>query len=110
MPIKSPGRNGISIGTGNVSVTPRTPVYYYRLEPQSDTEFNRVCFLWLLFYRREPHSLLKPSKDAVVDNDKIEKVKPKATRNLILIRHGQYNLTGMKDDERFLTALGNTFV
>jgi len=56
--------------------------------------------------RREPHSLLKPSKSAPTDSETVEKVKPTATRNLILIRHGQYNLAGVKDDERYLTALG----
>jgi len=60
--------------------------------------------LW--FFRREPHSLLKPSKSAPTDSETVEKVKPTATRNLILIRHGQYNLAGVKDDERYLTALG----
>jgi len=32
--------------------------------------------------------------------------KPKATRNLLLIRHGQYNLKGISDPERYLTELG----
>jgi serine/threonine-protein phosphatase PGAM5 len=50
--------------------------------------------------------LLKPSKTGVTDDEKLEKVKPTATRNLILIRHGQYNLNGSRDEERFLTALG----
>lgn len=36
----------------------------------------------------------------------LEKSKPKATRNLFLIRHGQYNLKGNGDEERTLTALG----
>jgi len=34
------------------------------------------------------------------------KNKPLATRNIILIRHGQYNLDGTKDSERYLTSLG----
>lgn len=29
-----------------------------------------------------------------------------ATRHLILVRHGQYNLKGKSDEERFLTSLG----
>ncbi|KAG7276141.1 hypothetical protein CRUP_011817 [Coryphaenoides rupestris] len=32
--------------------------------------------------------------------------KPKATRNILLIRHSQYNLGGNGDKERILTALG----
>ena len=32
--------------------------------------------------------------------------RPTATRHLILIRHGQYNLDGKTDDERYLTPLG----
>ena len=62
--------------------------------------------VFFFFFRGGPHSLLKPSKSAPADSEKIEKVKPTATRNLILIRHGQYNLSGVKDEERYLTALG----
>ncbi|KAL7391317.1 hypothetical protein ABVT39_007647 [Epinephelus coioides] len=32
--------------------------------------------------------------------------KPKATRNILLIRHSQYNLSGISDKERTLTPLG----
>lgn len=49
---------------------------------------------------------MKPNKSGVIDSEKVEKMKPTATRNLILIRHGQYNLNGSKDEERYLTALG----
>lgn len=59
-----------------------------------------------MFVSREPHCLLKPSKSGETDDEKLAKVKPSATRNLILIRHGQYNLNGTRDEERFLTALG----
>lgn len=38
------------------------------------------------------------------NNNLVEKVK--ATRNIILIRHGQYNLEGTVDRERYLTGLG----
>jgi len=31
---------------------------------------------------------------------------PKVSRNIILVRHGQYNLEGKEDDERYLTELG----
>lgn len=36
----------------------------------------------------------------------MEKLKAKATRHLILIRHGQYNLDGETDKQRILTELG----
>lgn len=39
-------------------------------------------------------------------NEKLEKHRPKATRHIILIRHGQYNLAGATDVERILTDLG----
>lgn len=39
-------------------------------------------------------------------NEKIEAVKSKAVRHLILVRHGQYNLDGEIDLERYLTELG----
>lgn len=39
-------------------------------------------------------------------NEKLEAVKPKAVRHLILIRHGQYNLDGITDADRYLTELG----
>lgn len=39
-------------------------------------------------------------------NEKLEKVKPTTVRHIILIRHGQYNLNGVTDSERYLTELG----
>ena len=65
----------------------------------------------------EPDFLIKPlkghfgkelpeSKDEHSYNEKLEKVRAKATRHLILVRHGQYNLSGKTDNERFLTELG----
>lgn len=61
--------------------------------------------------RRDPSSLVKPPKsnlpvDENAYNEQIEKQKSKATRNIILIRHGQYNLNGKTDRERILTELG----
>lgn len=69
--------------------------------------------MWIIAYirRREPTSLIKPvgSDDPVKQNEYNEKVKnarSKAYRHIILIRHGQYNLSGRNDQERVLTALG----
>lgn len=39
-------------------------------------------------------------------NTKLEAAKPRAVRHLILIRHGQYNLKGISDAERYLTEVG----
>lgn len=39
-------------------------------------------------------------------NEKIQAAKAKATRHLVLIRHGQYNLSGANDVQRFLTDIG----
>ncbi|KAJ8916700.1 hypothetical protein NQ315_000345 [Exocentrus adspersus] len=45
-------------------------------------------------------------KDENVVNEERDTLKPKASRHLILIRHGQYNLQGLTDNERTLTKLG----
>ena len=68
-----------------------------------------------IFYRRDPKITVKPPKDA---NDPIQKenyenkVKestPRATRHLLFIRHGQYNLDGTTNDtQRYLTETGKT--
>ncbi|KAJ8985242.1 hypothetical protein NQ317_018272 [Molorchus minor] len=39
-------------------------------------------------------------------NEERESVKPKASRHLIMIRHGQYNLSGTSDEHRVLTKIG----
>ncbi|ROT61611.1 putative serine/threonine-protein phosphatase PGAM5, mitochondrial isoform X2 [Penaeus vannamei] len=64
--------------------------------------------------RRGVHSLVKPPKSKGDENnnnldghdDRYEKVRPTASRHLIFIRHGQYNLEGPTDHERYLTSLG----
>lgn len=64
---------------------------------------------------RQPEFLLKPLKgkfgspstDSDNDfNEKLEKAKATASRHLILVRHGQYNLDGKTDQDRYLTDLG----
>lgn len=65
----------------------------------------------MLFYSRAPESIVKPIKfeDPVKQNEyneKLEKAKSKSTRHLFLIRHGQYNIEGETDKDRFLTELG----
>ena len=69
-------------------------------------------------YRRDPKSLVKPPKNQEKEgkngagskdeyNEKLKKATPKATRHLILIRHGQYEMDPESDKNRVLTALGN---
>lgn len=59
---------------------------------------------------REPEALVKPSKIGVLkENDSginEDIPKSKATRHIILIRHGQYNLMGKNPDDKTLTDLG----
>jgi len=61
---------------------------------------------------REPASTVKPLKENATDEEKAahdEKITantPKANRIIVMVRHGQYNLEGTQDSERFLTDLG----
>lgn len=72
----------------------------------------KIIFFLFFNRSREPSSLLKPLKstatpeDENVNNEKLEAIRPTAVRHLFLIRHGQYNLDGATDVDRFLTELG----
>ena len=61
---------------------------------------------------RDPASLVKPLKENASDEEKAqyeEKLRAassKASRILVLVRHGQYNLAGQTDQENYLTELG----
>lgn len=71
-----------------------------------------MCLSTCKFSRREPKTLVKPPVDPNDPklqneyNQKVENKKPYATRNIYLIRHGQYNLKGETDQEKKLTELG----
>uniref|UniRef100_A0A2M4BVZ7 Serine/threonine-protein phosphatase PGAM5, mitochondrial n=1 Tax=Anopheles marajoara TaxID=58244 RepID=A0A2M4BVZ7_9DIPT len=72
-----------------------------------------ACARWDFNWdHREPSSLVKPLKDGGnQDAEKehknaMEKKKGRATRHLILVRHGQYNLEGETDAQCILTELG----
>jgi len=54
--------------------------------------------------QREP--LTKLTKEDQINNNSEKTDRPTASRHLILIRHGQYNLLGTNDEERCLTELG----
>ncbi|XP_046872051.1 serine/threonine-protein phosphatase PGAM5, mitochondrial isoform X2 [Hypomesus transpacificus] len=59
--------------------------------------------------KRDPTTLLNGKKKESLSEDpstEQENGKPKATRNILLIRHSQYNLSGTGDMERILTPLG----
>lgn len=59
--------------------------------------------------KRDPSALVNGKKKESVTEDpssEQDNGKPKATRNILLIRHSQYNLSGVSDKERFLTPLG----
>jgi len=61
---------------------------------------------------REPKSLVKPLKENASDEekseykDKLTANTAKANRIIVMVRHGQYNLDGTQDTERYLTELG----
>uniref|UniRef100_UPI0037E7C36E serine/threonine-protein phosphatase PGAM5, mitochondrial isoform X2 n=1 Tax=Semicossyphus pulcher TaxID=241346 RepID=UPI0037E7C36E len=59
--------------------------------------------------KRDPSTLSNGKKKENVAEDpssEQDNGKPKATRNILLIRHSQYNLSGNNDKERILTPLG----
>lgn len=68
-----------------------------------------ICKL-RFFYSRAPQFIrnkkTKLSQKDENNNEDIEKYTPKTCRHIILIRHGQYNLDGQTDEERYLTKLG----
>lgn len=47
----------------------------------------------------------KPGKEADYENE-VKKATPTASRHIFLIRHGQYDLQGIGDENRKLTELG----
>ncbi|XP_040897675.1 serine/threonine-protein phosphatase PGAM5, mitochondrial isoform X1 [Toxotes jaculatrix] len=57
--------------------------------------------------KRDPSVLSNGKKKESEDpSSEQDNGKPKATRNILLIRHSQYNLSGNSDKERILTPLG----
>lgn len=45
-------------------------------------------------------------RSADLETKEVQDKKPTARRHMILIRHGQYNMTGINDGERYLTETG----
>jgi len=61
--------------------------------------------------RRDPGALTKskkshPSTNKDASDETVVQKKPTASRHLLLIRHGQYNVDGETDDKQTLTDLG----
>lgn len=73
---------------------------------------DKLFYCFKHIFSRDPASLVKPIKSKATPedenkyNERLEAVKPTAVRHLILIRHGQYNLDGATDSDRFLTEVG----
>lgn len=62
--------------------------------------------------KRDPASLVTLTRNPLQTDEEVKKqskhssqVRPTATRHLLLIRHGQYNLGGASDEEKTLTPL-----
>lgn len=72
--------------------------------PSQEWDFN--------WDHRASTSILKPLPENATPeqenayNEKLNKHRSKAIRHIIMIRHGQYNLNGAIDQERYLTDLG----
>ncbi|KAJ8384931.1 hypothetical protein AAFF_G00197390 [Aldrovandia affinis] len=56
--------------------------------------------------KRDPGAVSEKKRSKHGSDEEVENNKPKATRNILLIRHSQYNVNGNGDKERVLTALG----
>lgn len=70
---------------------------------------NPKITVFLTLFRRDPSALTNGKKKESASEDpssEQDNGKPKATRNILLIRHSQYNLSGSSDKERILTPLG----
>lgn len=72
-----------------------------------------TCAKWDFNWdHRDPKSLVKPVSDLSDPaaqnrfNEKLDKKRSRVVRHLILVRHGQYNMEGRTDLERYLTEKG----
>jgi len=98
------GRFKLLAKSGNSLSTVSSPVNDLNMGHGTQWDYN--------WDKREPSSLLKPLKDSASEEDaqnyqkKLATLKPKASRVIVMVRHGQYNLEGKVDEERYLTDLG----
>ncbi|XP_015431946.1 PREDICTED: serine/threonine-protein phosphatase Pgam5, mitochondrial-like [Dufourea novaeangliae] len=113
-------RSNIKKWVTRLGVLSGATLFYYNIS--GNKEFLQVHNSWTTnanpsvkwdhnWDRRDPKSLVKPMKintenDENIYNKELSLKKAKASRHIILIRHGQYNLSGKTDFERTLTELG----
>ncbi|XP_039959498.1 serine/threonine-protein phosphatase Pgam5, mitochondrial isoform X1 [Bactrocera neohumeralis] len=109
--------SSIVVGTGA-----GLSAYYYQLlrEPENLVQNSLPVYstpvsegaLWDTNWDfREPKSCVRPVKNASPQeenryNNELEKMRVKATRHIVLIRHGQYLDNGKHDKDHHLTELG----
>lgn len=87
----------------NFDKTKKSTVYAF-----TENSYNGVSSKWDFNWDKrdiDDSKALKSSKSKNGGENDVC-VKPKAVRHIILIRHGQYNLSGATDKERTLTTLG----
>ena len=89
---------------------PLTPLPFKALKAleANDANGSKWDFNW---DKRNPEDVVrKPASSSPEDmaayKEKLAAATPTAKRMLILVRHGQYVMTGSQDSERMLTALG----
>lgn len=82
----------------------RNPYEFAPNHPKTSWDFD--------WDKRDPASLVPPPKSPIMTEDELKKLnqnlsknRPTATRHLLLIRHGQYNLKGETDGDRSLTPM-----
>ena len=88
------------------------PIKFSDHHSQDGAEFPPVATWDFNWDKRQPEAVVKPpptvpdGQQVEEYHEKIAKATPSAARVLILVRHGQYNLSGSQDSERYLTELG----
>jgi len=78
------------------------PEYQKSIYQKSNPAYQKEDSIYPKWNRNWDHREL--AKDIDNENDKSKKTK--ASRHIILIRHGQYNLAGTTDEEKYLTVMG----
>ncbi|XP_022101968.1 serine/threonine-protein phosphatase PGAM5, mitochondrial-like isoform X2 [Acanthaster planci] len=104
---------GVTTGVAAAAVVYKTSEGKDELLPTAHaswtTNYTPSCKWEGNWDRRDPGSLLSPNKTELDGSElsgQIQKLKPTATRHLILIRHGQYDMDGETDEKRILSAQG----
>lgn len=91
---------------GNQECCQRLKLLQLNAESLKETAYSypKWNFNWDM---RVSESGISSSQSSLTNGeDEVDKKKPTASRHIILIRHGQYNLDGKTDDQRYLTELG----